>query len=475
MLKFIIFVSLIFPICLFNNIFWTVQNILFLARFLFIILINYSNYFVNLSYFLGCDLLSYRLILLRLWISALILIARERVFKNNNYKKLFLFNIILLLFLLVLAFGNNNLFIFYLFFEGRLIPTLFLILGWGYQPERLQAGLYLLFYTLLVSLPIIIGLFYLYNFIGSINFYLINNYIFDFDILYISIILAFLVKIPIFLVHLWLPKAHVEAPISGSIILAGIILKLGGYGLIRVYSFLQLRGIKYNFLWISIRLTGGILIRLVCLRQTDLKSLIAYSSVAHMGIVLAGLITINFWGICGSLSLIIAHGLCSSGLFCLANISYERLGRRRLLINKGILNFIPSITLWWFLLRSANIAAPPTLNLLGEISLLNRIIRWSWISILFLSLLSFFSAAYRLYLYAYTQHGKFYSGIYSFINGKIREYLLLLLHWFPLNLLIIKREICFLWLYLNSLLKISICGIDDMNLFILNRENFKYL
>jgi NADH-ubiquinone oxidoreductase chain 4 len=475
MLKFILFVLLIFPICLFKNIFWMVQNILFLIRFLFIVFNNYSNYFINISYFLGCDLLSYRLILLRLWISSLILIARERVVKNNNYKKLFVFNVLLLLFLLILAFGNNNLFIFYLFFEGRLIPTLFLILGWGYQPERLQAGLYLLFYTLLVSLPIIIGLFYIYNYIGSINFYLINNYLFNFDILYIAIILAFLVKIPIFLVHLWLPKAHVEAPISGSIILAGIILKLGGYGLMRVYRFLQISGLKYNFLWISIRLTGGILISLVCLRQTDLKSLIAYSSVAHIGIVLAGLITINFWGICGSLSLIIAHGLCSSGLFCLANISYERLRRRRLLINKGILNFIPSITLWWFLLSSANIAAPPTLNLLGEISLLNRIIRWSWISIFFLSLLSFFRAAYRLYLYAYTQHGNFYSGVYSFMNGKIREYLLLLLHWFPLNLLIMKSDVCFLWLYLNSLLKISICGVDDMNLFILNRENFKYL
>lgn len=423
-----------------------VQNILFFVSFLLIILNNYSNYFINLSYFLGCDLLSYSLILLSLWISSLIIIARERIFKLNNFKKLFIFNVLLLLFLLILAFGNNNLFIFYLFFEGRLIPTLFLILGWGYQPERLQAGLYLLFYTLLVSLPIIIGLFYLYREINSINFYLINNFIFDLDILYISIILAFLVKIPIFLVHLWLPKAHVEAPISGSIILAGIILKLGGYGLIRVYSFLQCSGVKYNFIWISIRLVGGILIRLVCLCQTDLKSLIAYSSVAHIGIVLAGLITINFWGICGSLSLIIAHGLCSSGLFCLANISYERLGRRSLLINKGILNFIPSITLWWFLLSSANIAAPPTLNLLGEISLLNRIIRWSWISILLLSLLSFFRAAYRLYLYAYTQHGNFYSGVYSFINGKIREYILLFLHWFPLNLLILKREIIFLWL-----------------------------
>jgi NADH-ubiquinone oxidoreductase chain 4 len=127
--------------------------------------------------------------------------------------------------------------------------------------------------------------------------------------------------------------------------LAGIILKLGGYGLVRVFSFLYNIGLKYNFIWIRIRLVGGFLVRLICLRQTDLKRLIAYSSVAHIGIVLAGLITITYLGLSGSYVLIIGHGLCSSGLFCLANISYERLGSRRLLINKGLLNFIPSITL----------------------------------------------------------------------------------------------------------------------------------
>lgn len=462
MIKFIFFIIFLFFLIFYKINYWLVQNSLLLIRFLFLLINCSTYYFIRLSYIFGVDILSYGIVLLRVWIISLIYIAREKIFNINRFLVGFSFLIIFLLLILILAFLSINLFIYYLFFEISLIPTLFLILGWGYQPERLQAGFYLLFYTLFGSFPLLICILYFYVNNNSLFYIIFNNLVDNNIYIYISLIFAFLVKIPIFIVHLWLPKAHVEAPISGSIILAGVLLKLGGYGLIRVFILVQFIGLKINFFWIRIRLFGGILISLICFFQTDIKCLIAYSSVAHIRIVIVGIITLSYWGIRGSYLLIISHGLCSSGLFCLANIVYERIGRRRIIINKGLINFIPRIVFWWFLLSSFNMAAPPSINLLREISLFNRIIRWSNYSILILIIISFFRAGYTIYLYSYRQHGKIFSSLCQVRIGIIREYLLILLHWFPLLLLIIKRD-SFFYLYLNSLIKILICGVKEMN------------
>nr|AYR05119.1 NADH dehydrogenase subunit 4 [Coleoptera sp. ACP-2013] len=444
MMKFLMMMMFLIPISL-MNLYWLISYMFLLMSFMCLLNMKYSFLMMNLSYCFFSDLLSYTMLLLSFWICFLMILASSKINKLKNYVKVFNFMILMLMISLFMTFSMNNLFLFYVFFEMSLIPVLILIIGWGYQPERIQAGSYLLFYTLLASLPMMIFMFLFFKKSYSLSFLIINDYKINSILMFFFMSMVFLVKMPMYFVHLWLPKAHVEAPVSGSMILAGVMLKLGGYGMLRLLNNFVIINVTFNYLIVTVSLLGGVIVSLICLRQSDMKSLIAYSSVSHMGLMLGGLITMNFWGLYGVLGIMIAHGLCSSGLFSLANINYERMSSRSLYLNKGMMNSMPSLALWWFLLCSSNMAAPPSFNLLSEIMLINSLVSWSVNCMILVGLISFFSAAYSLYLFSYSQHGQIYSGMYFYMNSKFQEFQLLALHWIPLNLMILKSEFFFMW------------------------------
>lgn len=411
--------------------------ILFFLVFIFLFSFNHFNSLFFVDMFFELDVYRYVLVLLRLWIILLCLIRGLSSSVFILGKKSFIFLNIIMLWFLVIRFRVSSFFLFYIRFECVLIPIFLLILGWGGQPERNEAGFYIFFYTLAGSLPLFFCILYQFLKFGRSYIYISWTSMSFFSFVYFFLILrAFLIKFPMYGVHLWLLKAHVEASVSSSIILAGVLLKLGGYGIIRFLYLLNSANEELFIFFIVFRLLGGVYISLSCLRQLDIKLLVASSSVVHIRICICCLLVFNFFGFLGVLIIITAHGLCSSGLFYLVNLVYTRNQSRSLLVNKGLLRFIPSLTIWWFLFVSCNISAPPRINLLGELFLIIRIVSWRKLRFFLIILLSFLRSCYRIYLFSSRQHGlrRFKN---SFNNGKIFEYLILLLHWAPINFIIL--------------------------------------
>lgn len=443
MLK-IIFLSLSFIVIvnLINNLFLKIifKNYIFILTIIIILLINKINNYYKIFYSIGIDSISIRLIILTLWILRICLLTRNKEI-NKYSKKIFLLIIFFLLIILIISFFSINIILFFIFFELSLIPLILLIIGWGNQINRIQASIYIIFYTLFGSIPLLIIIILIYNKINRLIFNILtifesNNIINLFY--YIIIITAFLIKIPIYFLHLWLPKAHVEAPITGSIILAGIILKLGRYGIFRIILIFPKLFINFNIFLIIIRLIGRIYSRLICITQSDIKIIVAYSSVVHIRILISSIITITQWRFFRRIIIMIAHGLCSSGIFCLVNINYERIHSRRLIINKGIIIILPRISLWWFLLCTSNFSAPPSLNLFREVILFNRLILWNKIIIPILFIVSLIRTSYSIYLFSFSQYGKLFKNIFNLKIISIQEILILILHWIPLNIIFIQ-------------------------------------
>ena len=448
MLK-LIFPLILLPLLLKINIFflWHSSILILLLLSTLFIPILLQPYSFNIFGSLFVDFLSSPLIILTLWISALIILASYKIIKIHNYPSLFLQLVLLLNFILILTFLQSNLILFYIIFEASLVPTLFIILGWGNQPERLQAGLYLILYTVAASLPLLLRIMVILSINSSV---FIPSQFWLHPILsslwWAASILAFLAKIPLYTLHLWLPKAHVEAPVAGSIILAAILLKLGGYGLIRFSSLFPYTNFSFIPFISALTLWGAVVTRFICLRQTDLKALIAYSSIGHIGLITAGAVSSSYWGFEGALIIIIAHGLSSSGLFAIANSLYEATHTRRLFLTKGIQAMFPIITLIWFFLSIANMAAPPSLNLIAEISLFSSILFSSPYTRLPLFASRILAGAYSLFLFTSTQHGHPSSYQTPTFYSSPQNITLAIAHITPLFLLVVKLDSINSWL-----------------------------
>nr|YP_913337.1 NADH dehydrogenase subunit 4 [Tinca tinca]QPF96678.1 NADH dehydrogenase subunit 4 [Tinca tinca]QWE36574.1 NADH dehydrogenase subunit 4 [Tinca tinca]BAF41398.1 NADH dehydrogenase subunit 4 [Tinca tinca] len=405
--------------------------------------------------YLATDPLSTPLLVLTCWLLPLMILASQNHINPEpvSRQRLYITLLASLQTFLIMAFGATEIIMFYVMFEATLIPTLIIITRWGNQTERLNAGTYFLFYTLAGSLPLLVALLLLQQSTGTLSMLVIQysqpllSSSWGHKIWWAGCLIAFLVKMPLYGVHLWLPKAHVEAPVAGSMVLAAVLLKLGGYGMMRMMIMLDPLSKELAYPFIILALWGIIMTGSICLRQTDLKSLIAYSSVSHMGLVAGGILIQTPWGFSGAIILMIAHGLVSSMLFCLANTAYERTHSRTMILARGLQMVFPLTAVWWFTANLANLALPPLPNLMGELMIITTLFNWSPWTIALTGIGTLITASYSLYLFLMSQRGPTPNHITKLQPFHTREHLLMALHLIPVILLVAKPELMWGWCY----------------------------